>query len=163
MIPELHRPLPLERIGATGMDFVVEASPAELAALAPRLLLPAVHRLTCRMHLVRDGVIVMVHGHLSARIVQTCVVSLEEFESAVEEDFQVRFVPDGDESDDDDPDSIDEIPYINRTLDLGEAATEQLALSLDPYPRMPNAEMPETEAEPEPHPFAALEALRRKS
>jgi len=162
MTPELHRPVPLDRIGANGLDFIVEANPTELAALAPRMLLPAVHALVCRLHLERDGDTVMAHGHLSARVVQTCIVSAEDFEAEVEEDFVVRFVPEGEESDDDEPDSIDEIPYVNRTLDLGEAAAEQLALSLDPYPRIPDAQLPETASEPEPHPFGALEALRRK-
>ena len=163
MTPELHRPLSIDRIGAHGTEVTVEATAAELAALAPRLLLPAVHALTCRLHLERNGNVVMAHGHLSARVVQTCIVSAEEFEAAIEEDFQVRFVPEGEESDDDDPDSIDEIPYVNRTLDLGEATTEQLALSLDPYPRLPGATLPEAAADDSANPFAALGALRRKS
>ena len=41
------------------------------------------------------------------------------------------------------------------------ATIEQLALALDPYPRAPGAELPEIEAEPEAHQFAALGALKR--
>ena len=34
MIPELHRPIAIERIGPAGLDVTVEASAAECAALA---------------------------------------------------------------------------------------------------------------------------------
>ena len=44
------------------------------------------------------------------------------------------------------------------TIDLGEAAAEQLALALDPYPRAPGAVL-EMEEEPEAAPFAALAAF----
>ena len=46
-----------------------------------------------------------------------------------------------------------------RVLDLGEAAAEQLALSLDPYPRAPGAELPEVATEAEANPFAALRRM----
>ena len=49
-------------------------------------------------------------------MVQTCVVSLEEFEAAIAEDFAVHFVPEGEESDDLDPEAEeDEIPYAGDT------------------------------------------------
>ena len=47
----------------------------------------------------------------------------------------MRCVPAGQESDDADPEAPDEIGYADGMLDLGEAAAEQLALALDPYPR----------------------------
>ncbi len=84
-------------------------------------------------------------GHLQARVLQTCVVSLDEFEAAVDEIFSLRFVPEGTETDDPDPESEDEMPYSGDVLDLGEAAAEQLALALDPYPRKPDAELPAAE------------------
>jgi hypothetical protein len=93
--------------------------------------------------------------------VQNCVVSLEDFSAAVDERFTVRCVPDGEESHDPDPEAPDEITYVNGVLDLGEAAAEQLALALDPYPRAPGAELPEIEADPEAHDFDVLAALKR--
>lgn len=59
------------------------------------------------------------------------------------------------------PESDDEIPFEGNQIDLGEAAAEQLGLALDPYPRMPGAELPEAEADVELHPFARLAGLRR--
>ncbi|MBV9776353.1 MAG: DUF177 domain-containing protein, partial [Acetobacteraceae bacterium] len=90
-----------------------------------------------------------------------CVVTLDEFEAELTESFTVRFVPEGAESPEIDPEAEDEIPYRGRTIDLGEAVSEQLALALDLYPRRPGALLPEAEAAP-PGPFAGLGALRRR-
>lgn len=160
MTPEFHRPLSLDRIGTLGLDMTVEAKPAECAALAVRMNLPAVLSLSCVFHLIREGRDkVSARGVLHARVTQTCVISLEAFNAPVEEVFQVRFVPLGEESDEPDPESDDEIPFEGNVIDLGEAAAEQLGLALDPYPRMPGTEMPELQEDPEPHPFAALRRL----
>ena len=162
MTDELHRPILVGQIPALGTQVQVEASPAECAALALRMMIPAVNAMRCRFQLHREtNTIIRATGTLSARVTQTCVISMEDFETAVEEGFAVRFVPAGTESDDLDPESDDEVPYENGTLDLGEAAAEQLGLALDPYPRAPDAVLPEVEEEAEPHPFAALDRLRR--
>ena len=160
---ELHRPVILDRVGPTGLDVTVEAAAAECAALADRMQLPAVRALTCNFHLVREGRDrFAARGHLRARITQTCIVSAEDFDTDVEEVFQIMFVPAGEESDVIDPEADDDLPYEGNTIDLGEAAAEQLALAIDPYPRMPGAELPEGEATMEPlHPFAALGSLRK--
>ena len=160
MTPEFHRPLSLERIGPQGLDLTVEATSAECAALAVRMKLPAVLAMSCMFHLIRDGrAVVLARGALRAKVKQTCVVSLDDFDAPVEEVFQVRFVPVGQETDDIDPESDDEIPFEGNVIDLGEAAAEQLGLALDPYPRMPGVEMAAIEDEPEQHPFAALRRL----
>jgi len=164
MTPELHRPILIDRIGPDGLDIVVEATPAECAALAERMNLPAVSALSCEFHLEWESETRGVaRGHLRAKVVQTCVVSLEDFEAAVDERFRVRFVPSGEENEFIDPDADDEIPYEGRVLDLGEAAAEQLGLALDPYPRMPGAELPDLEEDDSAHPFAGLAALRRET
>jgi uncharacterized metal-binding protein YceD (DUF177 family) len=162
MTPELHRPFAIDLLGSAGADIVVDANTEECAALARRMKLPAVVALTCNFHLERDfGAMIMVRGRLFARVVQTCVISLEDFEADVAEQFTVRCVPEGEESDNPDPESLDEITYAHGVLDLGEAAAEQLALALDPYPRAPDAVLPEAEGEPDANPFAALTALKR--
>lgn len=161
MSPELHRPLPADRIGAHGLDVMVEATAAECAALARRMRVPAVLALSCGYRLVRPvPTCIAARGRLRARVVQTCVVSLEAFEVTVAEDFTVRFVPAGQESDRIDLDSDDEIPFQAGMLDLGEAAAEQLGLALDPYPRRPGAALPGDESDPPRSPFAALAGRR---
>ncbi|MFZ0019514.1 MAG: YceD family protein [Acetobacteraceae bacterium] len=163
MIPELHRPIAVERVGPGGLDITVEATVAECAALAERMGLPAVLALTCTFHLDREAAgTLLARGHLVARLMQTCVVSLDDFVNAVEERFAVRCVPDGGETDAPDPESLDEITFVDGTLDLGEAAAEQLALALDPYPRAPDAALPDMPADPEAQPFAALTPLQRR-
>ena len=146
MKPELHRPVLVAEIGPAGLDSMVEASPAECAALARRMRVPAVLSFSCRFHLTRAvGGAIAARGRLLASVVRTCVVSLDDFETTLEEDFRVRFVPAGAETDNPDPEAEDEIPFTGTVIDLGEAAAEQLALALDPYPRKPGAELPESE------------------
>lgn len=162
MSTEFSRPLAVARVSAAGLGMTVTADAAECAALAERFKLPAIATLRCRFQL-RPGMAdsYEAEGELAARVTQLCVVSLEPFETEIRETFRVRFVPAGAESEDEDPDAIDEIPYEDDTLDLGEAAAEQLALALDPYPRKPGAALELPEDSGEAHPFAGLARLRR--
>lgn len=157
MTTELHRPVAADRVGAAGLEVTVEANAAECAALARRMRLPDVLALRCDFRLVRlTADCILAEGHVCASVVQTCVISLDDFAAEIDERFRVRFVPVGQESDDPDPEADDEIGYSGGALDLGEAAAEQLALALDPYPRAPGAELPEIETDADDHPFAAL-------
>ncbi len=159
---ELERIVPLDRVSARGTDIVVEATEAERAALARRLAIPAVLQLRCRFRLRRASAgTVDADGTLEARVLRTSVITLDDFSQDVAEAFQLRFVPAGQEADDEDPDSPDAIPYEGTALDLGEAAAEQLALALDPYPREPGATLSESGNDPAPAPFAALARLRK--
>jgi len=185
--PEFSRRVPLSRIGTAGIEQAIEASPDECRALAGRLQLPAVASLTCRFVLSPGQAgQVTAEAELRAEITQICVVSLEPFEATVSERFTLLFmpegaasvVPEGLEDHDIDPDLPDELTYSDDAIDIGEAASEQLALALDPYPRMPGVGAPpdldsmlhaggqgsgEASGEPAaeaPHPFAALARLR---
>ena len=163
MPPELSRPFPLDRLGESA-QICVTAEPPELLALAVRMGIPEIKRLSCEFDLHRaGGSIIAASGRLRARVVQTCVVSLDLFETDLEDDFTVRFVPAGTESDELDLEADDEIPYEDGLLDLGEATAEQLALALDPFPRKPGASLPEdTESEAHGGAFAALRNLQRR-
>jgi uncharacterized metal-binding protein YceD (DUF177 family) len=159
MTTELFRPISLAAIGQTGSTIVVRATQEECVAVASRMGLSAVQSLECvfRLNVEGDGVSIYAQGRLNAGVTRTCVVSAEEFETPVEEVFEVRFVPAGSEREDDpDPDLPDEIPYVNNTIDLGEAAAEQLGLALDPYPRMDGAEALEIEDDEAASPFSIL-------
>jgi Large ribosomal RNA subunit accumulation protein YceD len=164
MTVELHRPVIVSRIPAGGLDVVVEASAAECSALALRMDVPEVRSLRCEFQLTAlSSTIVAAKGFLRATVVQTCVISAEPFEAAVEERFSVRFVPLGTEQDDPDPDSEDEIPYEHGVVDVGEAAAEQLGLALDPYPRAPGAELPDLDDGANAGPFVALGKLQNRN
>jgi uncharacterized metal-binding protein YceD (DUF177 family) len=159
---EMMRPVAIDRIGTTGLDMIVDAEPAELTAIATRLLLPVVERLHCSFRLKRlEDSVIEASATLAAGVTQTCVVTLDEFKQMISEEFTVRFVPEGSETEDYDPDSPDQIPYPAGVIDIGEAAIEQLALALDPYPRRPGLGEPAEEVPETPNKFAALAALRR--
>jgi uncharacterized metal-binding protein YceD (DUF177 family) len=160
--PELYRPLAVDRVGPGGLEVEVRASEAECQALAARMAIPAVRDVVCRFNLTAaPGGVVLAAAHLRALVVRACVVTLDAFETVTEERFRVCFVPAGRLSDDDDPESDDEIAYQGGTIDLGEAAAEQLALALDPYPRKPDAAFPDPDQAAAESPFAAL--ARRQS
>ena len=160
---ELSRPIPADRVGSAPLTVTVEATEAECAAIARRLLVPSVESLQCRWSLrAAPGGVVEAEGSLHARLHQECVVSLDPFPAEIVEEFAVRFVPEGQESEDaDDPDEPDELPIEGNTLELGEATVEQLALALDPYPRKPGAELPDGMAGEVDTPFSALAKLRK--
>lgn len=193
--PELSRRVQVRtlgpaRPGTIALDTTVEAAAAECAALARRLDVPSVHSVQCRFRLsgADSSGRVVGEGLLQASLDQVCVATLDEFTATVTERFTVRFVP-ADQMPDRrspvdeaggegelalDPDEDDDLPYVNGTLDLGEAAAEQLALALDPYPRKPGAalpsgigsvDLPDDEADAttqdRPNPFAVLAARRR--
>ena len=162
MTPEFSRLVRVDSIGPEGMVVELAATAEECAAVAIRLGVPAVASLACRFRLEpAAGGRVAAHGRLTVKLTRECVVSLDPFETSHAERFRLRFVPAGTESDDVDPESDDEIPYAEGAIDLGEAAVEQLALDLDPYPRSPGAELPTADDAAPTGPFAALAALRR--
>lgn len=160
---ELPRAVPADRVGAGGLVVTVDATKAECAAIARRLLLPSVESLQCRWSLrTSPGGVVEAEGSLRSQLHQECVVSLDVFPAMVVEEFAVRFVPAGKENEEsDDPDEPDELTIEDGTLELGEATVEQLALALDPYPRKPGAALPEDVTDAGDTPFGALAKLRK--
>jgi uncharacterized metal-binding protein YceD (DUF177 family) len=125
---------------------------------------------------LRSGGRVHVKGQLTARIGQTCVVTLEPVENDIDEEIDLIFAPaeqiiemtEHFGGDDDDVETGEaELPepaepIVNGIIDLGRLATDVLFLAIDPYPRKPGAifEQQITAADPEDHPFAALKALK---
>jgi hypothetical protein len=159
---ELSRLVLAEHIGRADIEITVEASPGERAAVAQRLMIPSITSLRCKWTL-RPGEAGMIQGHgaLHAKLTQACVVSLDPFDVTVRENFEVHFVLEGRESEDDDPDAPDQLTYDGVAVDIGEATVEQLALTLDPYPRKPNAVLSVPGEEESGGVFAALAKLRR--
>ena len=169
MTPEFTRPHRLDQIGAGESRVEIEANAEERAALAKRFSLPAIGALAARFVLHRDATGIIAGGHLSAAVTQACVVTDEPVPATVEEDFALRFVPEGSTEGDDvelTEDECDTVFYQGGAIDLGEAAAETLALALDPFPRSPGAIQALKEAgvlsEEEAGPFGALAALKDK-
>ena len=88
-------------------------------------------------------------------------------ENTIDEEFEVLF-RDENQIDRDEVDDIVQFePYSDDLINIGEIASEELALALDPYPRSPELAdkvlgpyLPEPE-DPAMKPFAALAALKR--
>jgi len=167
---EFSRPLRLDRLSAGTFEADYAASQSEAAALAKRFDLPGIQRLTGSLRVRRPagGPLIRVEGSIQADVTQTCVVTLTEISSRVEESFVQLYTleshaEDGEvfvaPEDEDTPE-----PLQGNSLDLGEVLAEQLALALDPHPRAPGAVFESASAgapsaAPR-NPFAELETLK---
>jgi uncharacterized metal-binding protein YceD (DUF177 family) len=166
MAPEFSRPVLTAQIGQNEIHRSVEATPEECAALARRLGLPGLIALAARFRITRQrGEAFLAQGEIHARAVRTCVVSLEDFTEESDFPFTIRFVTEESEIPDDLEalaleDGPDEVLYENGALDLGEAAVQEYALSLSPYPRKPGVSF-EERLEDEGNAFSALKKLTR--
>lgn len=160
-------PVAVEDIPETGLHLEIEP-PAEIRAeLATFANVRALPRLSAVFDLTRRGAGVHVAGQVSALVGQTCVVSLEPMESEVDEAVDVSFAPvrtgDGEAEAQVKLDEEPPEPLVGGKVDLGAIATEFLILSIDPYPRKPGAEFAPPKVEDAGvHPFAALEALKKR-
>jgi uncharacterized metal-binding protein YceD (DUF177 family) len=164
-------PVAVEAIPDTGLHIAIDAPAAARAELAELAALRELPQLSAVFDLSRQGAEVHVGGQVSARVGQTCVVTLEPIESDIQEAVDLKFAPalaggtlaepksarkrslGGDEPPE---------PLVGGTLDLGALATEFLILGIDPYPRKAGAQFapPKVEDAGE-HPFAALESLKK--
>jgi len=166
-------PVAVEKVPDTGLHRDLEADQATREAVADVGGLREVLSAQASFDVTpKSGGRFHVAGHVRARIGQTCVVTLEEIESDIDEPIDLIFAPpdqipematlvdEAEESDGDTPDPPE--PIENGVIDLGRLATDALYLAVDPYPRKPDAVFePLVEApDPEDHPFAALKALQ---
>ena len=71
--------------------YEIEADPEERAALAALDAIPAIHALKATFKVARHGKLLRVTGEVRARVAQTCVVTLEDFDSEIVEPVDVRF------------------------------------------------------------------------
>lgn len=165
---EFSRTVKLHQI--TDRPLVLEPSKTEMAALANRFSLAAVHRLKAEVTLLADGPIVTANGRLLADILQHCAISGEEFPVHVDEPLGFRFVPEAHASNDEvvelQEDDCDEIFYSGESFDLGEAVAQGLGLAIDTFACGPNAEVFRQQSgildEDTPSgPFAALASLKK--
>ena len=163
-------PVAVEDISETGLHVEIDAHDTVRAELAMLAGLRELSRLSAVFDLARRGAGVRVTGNVSARVGQTCVVTLEPVENDIDELVDLRFAPQAavpaaksetvaaHASDDEPPE-----PLLDGKLDLGAIATEFLLLGIDPYPRKPGAEFAPVKADDaSAKPFAALEALKKR-
>ena len=145
MATTFTRPFDAARLHGKEQKETVTAEGSELEALASQLKLPAVHALKADFVLSpwRAGG-VRVTGHFTAEVEQVCVVSLDHFTEQLSGDFERFYTGSAQagtgeviELDSDEDEVPDEM--TDGRIDLAAIAAEELALSLDPYPRKPGA------------------------
>lgn len=166
-VPEFHRPERLDAIGEASRTVAVAATTDECAALARRFGLAEVAALSGTFAVRRDAQAILATGHVTARVVQSCVATGDPVSATIDETVTLRFVPelasDADELEIDAQD-CDVIAYDGNNIDLGEAAAETMALALDPFPRCPGSDEILRAAgvvrEEDARPVGALESLR---
>lgn len=158
---EFSREIAVDLVPDAGLDVSISADEAERERLAAYNGLVAIESLTADFHISKASRgRFPVTGVLRAHVMQTCVVSLEPFETEIETEIEVEFALPADaavpgpphtdsrsesgpsghhlEIDLDAPDPIED-----ERIDLGALASEFLVLSLDPYPRKPGARFDE--------------------
>ena len=167
-------PIVVAQIPDTGLHRVFEASDAVRAAMADIAGLREIMAASASFDLkLGSGGRVRVTGEVHARVGQTCVVSLDPVENAIDEIIDLMFAPpeqirrlaalvdEAAQSEDEEvPDPPE--PIVDGVIDLGRLATDALFLAIDPYPRRSDAvfEPPSEIKDPADHPFAGLKALQ---
>jgi uncharacterized metal-binding protein YceD (DUF177 family) len=171
---EFSRTFDVSRMAPEGASKTISATVEECSAIAARFGVEAVHSVSATVHIQpwkRGGF--RARGEASASITQTCVVTLEPFESVIRAQLDQIFIATTSRLAAKDVEVVvshdeDDIGYIDDgEIELGEFAVEALCLELDPYPRKDGAELPvsSTEAstdEPKVNPFAVLKQLKLK-
>ncbi|QBR70357.1 metal-binding protein [Beijerinckiaceae bacterium] len=168
------RPLAVETVPDTGIEVAINAGPEECAAVAQEAGVAAIASLAADFLVLRqDQSRYRVNGVLRAQVTQTCVVSLEPFDTEIRAEFAVDFAPAealakrrGDASDESAVELDGADPIIDGRIDLGALAVEFLILNLDLYPRKPGVSFQGAEFSDAPKeedsPFAALQKLKPK-
>jgi len=161
-----HR-LPLDRI-RHGERIDLSADAEECAEVARRLGLVSLDRLEAHAVLDREGEQVRATGRIKAALEQSCVASGEPVPAAIDESFELLFLPEPQGRPDEEIElgeqEMDVIFHDGSAIDLGTAVADTLSLVLDPFPRGPNADAALKAAgvlnEEQAGPFAALAALK---
>ncbi len=169
--PEFSHIVKLSEIGAKPRSATLAASEEQRDALAQRFDLPKISSLTAAYKLVTGEHGIAFSGQLASDLQQSCVITGEAIPVEVREKFDILFVPRKEPGELEEEielteEDCDLVEYDQAQIDLGEAIAQTLYLSLDPYPRGPNADAVARKkgliSEEEAGPFGALAALRDK-
>lgn len=140
--PEFSRPVRVDEM-ERGVEVHrrIEADESERTALAARLGLVRLEGLSAEVTLRRlsGKGLIGASGRLTADVVQNCVVTMVPVSGHIDENFEEIFAPEGYEPGEYE-ESIDLAEYFDgQEIDIGEVVAQLLSLSLDPYPRAPDA------------------------
>lgn len=175
MAEPVNMPWPCEialgRVDRADMAVRLEPDADQRKEIAKRLGLVRLEEFSSEVYLSSwmDGA--QISGRLRARVVQTCSVSADDFEDAIDARFTLHVIPADSEhapseeggelgldpEGDDPPDVLE-----GDIIDVSGYVLEHLALELDPFPRKPGAVFDPPKETAEISPFAALKAFKAK-
>lgn len=155
-------PVRLHQIGQ-GVTRTLEPDEAARKRIARSLDLASLDAFTADMDLKPTDAGWRLKGRVRANAVQTCGLTLEPLPVTIDQRFSVTLAEAVDEDsdeividmDEETPDLVEE-----GRIDLGQYAVEQLALSLDPFPRKEGAEFVQPPEPTEISPFAVLRSIK---
>jgi len=176
--PEWSRLVSVEDLGLQQFSQTIKPTDLELKALIKRFGVDDLAGLTAQvsLQLLTNGD-VLLEASYKAHITQTCGVTLEPVVSEVSNEFTMSYSDDADASwghDEEEFAALDDDielsePIVDGKIDIAEAVSEQLALEIDPFPRVQGATFDGystgTKAGNEPvpekkNPFAVLSKLK---
>jgi uncharacterized metal-binding protein YceD (DUF177 family) len=164
----------LDEIGAGSAQYKIAADIQARSGLMVRFDLMALDMLEADISLTKSGTTVRATGNMRAQIVQICIASDDPLPATINAPIEIIFTPEPDADTDVEieleNEDCDTVFYTKKAIDIGEAVAQTLWLSLDPYPRSPEAAKKlkaagvksEDEAVVESSPFSALSALKDK-
>lgn len=135
---EFSRVISLDDLKSKTVERDIEATLAECKKLAVRLNLLKVESLKAHVEAYREASgVIIVKGHLEAKIEQECVRTLEPLSTYIKAPFEIRYITpqkykyymqEQDIHAIDAPDLLED-----EVLDLGEIVAQTLSLEIDPY------------------------------
>lgn len=166
--------LNVSRLPETGSPFEIALDEAALTRIAEAMDLLSVEHLVIEGRLIPQAAgAILLQGELGAKVTQSCVVSLEPVEAAVEAELVRKFVPEPrrrrqpetelvfELEDEDEPEF-----FTGNRIDVLKSALEELSLALDPFPRKDTVELSANDqasrtdkTQDRTKPFAGLKAL----
>lgn len=143
-VEEIHSPefsviVPLDGLGDEEREFEISASDDERAGLTARFRLVSIESVSAKLVLswLKPGKVLSVKGQLRASVTQSCVITLDPVPAEIVEEFDIVYARDvGETADIIDPNEAETLD--GEEIDIGEIVSEELSLSLDPYPRRPD-------------------------
>jgi len=161
IIPEYSLVIDIRELPASGKKFQLAPKDEIFPAIAKRLKIPAIHELSGTTEILPTSDGANLSGRVCAILQRQCVVSLEEMEECVEEEFTIIFdchFVEEDETDEETVINDDREPLKSSHIDLGEVLIQQLSLAMHPFPRKEGARSLSEEygRVDEPSPFAIL-------
>lgn len=175
VVPEFSKPLNVQTLGEKPKMLHLIADDAARKSLSERFDLLSIDSLFADFTISRigNGDLIGVRGRVTADVTQSCVVSDVPVAAKIDEIVDERFGP-PEETDLEIDISMEEIdppePIVDDVIDLGELVAQYLGVALNPYPKAPDAVIPDRyqsdiddDIETTKNPFEALASLKKRT